>query len=1071
MDPISITGTAAGLVSLGLQVVDGMTTYLNAVKGRKGDLDAATQQVQNLQNLIKVIERNVQTLKVEHQEPTAAVEGCMRDCTKQLGSFRDLIVKLADVSPPPAASSAPPARLTITEAIKEMKKKAVYPFQRSKIEMLEKRLCNVVSALDSALAILNLSVSSRTGLEVTDVKTITKTLDTRVSGLDTKMDSKFASTETILQKQSQQADYFLPRLDQNLITAVGSFHAFQTEIGGVKTTLSTEISASHNKTCQEISVAKVGLSTEISAGSEKVVQEIVAFRDVFSEFERRQQAEAREAQERLYKMVEDRLGCAADDCDDNVVLGRMIAKPGGLRSLADDVGGRDALFLDQKRRRPRHTQGLPPAQKPAGGCSCWKTRRRNLHRRKWGSVVFRQEEYTEQYHFPACRYYDVRPSDKTRTFGIMYTGLAGLVSRAIGITFSIGRAAGGGGIGPQLRYCRMVDAKSSPVFALADVIKDFFIDRTKEPDAELHVQIFRSFFSRLQNAYQSRKACVTDYSEDGHSILQALTESPLQIISTHLSTFYPSDRSLPQLTEVLYAPGSDETCDTWDEATISKHLWGLYYVANLLSVLPLCEGLREVFCFGPMESAILRRDEEVLEILRKLSGRVWEPSYCTNVFRWTPLHLAAGWPAGLEALLASGGDAVVNQRDAWGETALDIAVKWTEETCPEGRTYNMCHDCDCFSSLRTRLVVLKHLGERVLQLQEEVQQLLPADSGFLRGLPAGQLADAQIPAMLDLLREEGASVPPLLIEQFEKWWPIYHEINDVRTADIAYHLGFRDVNGHNWEGKPPIATTHRPPYAAWLLDHGASLTEPILKPKDPRDLVAAHLVSYMTPVYDEFIKEVCKVLNSGASLQTSDGCSCKCTPEGCYPLTFFLSDFLEHKPSRLADPLALLERTKIDLTTSSWVAVHYIRFSTFEALEMVHTCCRQDPYPRSNDLYEQDDEEFDNKCDGLVDEKTFEALVGELEDAYRASSETFRGFMEGHWQQRIDVVLEEIDSRVLTEQEKRDAEEIGVVWKPVVPKTSTTSFFPHYPDRDLQYWMSMMDEIMPELGKWQTLGR
>jgi len=213
--------------------------------------------------------------------------------------------------------------------------------------------------------------------------------------------------------------------------------------------------------------------------------------------------------------------------EDNVVLGRMIAKPGGLRSLADDVGGRDALFLDQKRRRPRHTQDLQPAQKPAGGCSCWKIRRRNLHRRKWGSLVFRQEEYTEQYHFPACRYYDIRPSEKTRTFGIMYTGLAGLMSHAIGITFSIGWAAGGGGIGPQLRCYRMVDAKSSPVFALADVIKRISDYGPICLTAEHEVQILRSFFSRLQNVYLSRKACVTDYNEEGYSILQALIASPM----------------------------------------------------------------------------------------------------------------------------------------------------------------------------------------------------------------------------------------------------------------------------------------------------------------------------------------------------------------------------------------------------------------------------------------------------------------------------------------------------------------------------------------------------------------
>ncbi|AEO69059.1 uncharacterized protein THITE_42560 [Thermothielavioides terrestris NRRL 8126] len=148
-DPLSVAGLATGVVSLGLQVYGGITSYLDALKCRKEDIASARQQVECLDKALQVVKTSLPQLQQEHQAPTAAVRGCLDSCSRELKGLQTLIAELA--GPDKATSGG-------KEKVQAFSKKLRYPFNRPKIELLEMRLRNANSTLQLALQALGMYV-------------------------------------------------------------------------------------------------------------------------------------------------------------------------------------------------------------------------------------------------------------------------------------------------------------------------------------------------------------------------------------------------------------------------------------------------------------------------------------------------------------------------------------------------------------------------------------------------------------------------------------------------------------------------------------------------------------------------------------------------------------------------------------------------------------------------------------------------------------------------------------------------------------------------------------------------
>ncbi|KAK4247357.1 hypothetical protein C7999DRAFT_41321 [Corynascus novoguineensis] len=146
-DPLSISGLAAGLVSLGLQVSGGITQYFDALECRDQDLSSARQLNDALQKTLRVIETHVAQLKSGHHAATAAVQTCLDSCKTDLQALQRLVAELAGPDQVVAGR---------VSKIKSRSQKLLYPFSRPKLQQLEAKLRNANATLQLAMQTLEL---------------------------------------------------------------------------------------------------------------------------------------------------------------------------------------------------------------------------------------------------------------------------------------------------------------------------------------------------------------------------------------------------------------------------------------------------------------------------------------------------------------------------------------------------------------------------------------------------------------------------------------------------------------------------------------------------------------------------------------------------------------------------------------------------------------------------------------------------------------------------------------------------------------------------------------------------
>ncbi|TDZ32420.1 hypothetical protein C8035_v012279 [Colletotrichum spinosum] len=152
-EPVGITGTAAGLVSLGLQLYGEISKYIDAVKGRKRDLANASRHAETLHMCLTAID-DVVSSNNNSKAAEDAVDSCMLSCNDEVKELEALITRLrGPISTTPDTFSA---------KIKEKGRQLSYPFHRESVLMLERRLDSTNGVLRTALHSLELNVSIKT---------------------------------------------------------------------------------------------------------------------------------------------------------------------------------------------------------------------------------------------------------------------------------------------------------------------------------------------------------------------------------------------------------------------------------------------------------------------------------------------------------------------------------------------------------------------------------------------------------------------------------------------------------------------------------------------------------------------------------------------------------------------------------------------------------------------------------------------------------------------------------------------------------------------------------------------
>lgn len=142
-DPLSITASVAGIISLGVQVVSGITQYLDAVRERKDDVASARTQILRMQELLQHVEKLARKVEPTHQT-TAAFLKASAAIEPELKSLEEFVRKV-DTKTTQSPSHDVLGKVSLQA------QKLTYPFHRPTMDRLRSDLVRVNEMLQAAL--------------------------------------------------------------------------------------------------------------------------------------------------------------------------------------------------------------------------------------------------------------------------------------------------------------------------------------------------------------------------------------------------------------------------------------------------------------------------------------------------------------------------------------------------------------------------------------------------------------------------------------------------------------------------------------------------------------------------------------------------------------------------------------------------------------------------------------------------------------------------------------------------------------------------------------------------------
>lgn len=487
-------------------------------------------------------------------------------------------------------------------------------------------------------------------------------------------------------------------------------------------------------------------------------------------------------------------------------------------------------------------------------------------------------------------------------------------------------------------------------------------------------------------------------------------------------------------------------------------------------------------------AVLANNSEQVEHLLASRPNSVLEKTSAGQ----TPLHLAANKPSCLRLLVRASTHSLVNQRDGEGMTVLDYALHMSGRRCTNSPVHRhkctRCHctecvaillnaDCEvsfdhrshggCFeyASERARRRFVSHIANR----RQRLNQLAQSNSSIIikggLSVRANELPDAHAPLIIDLLRANKVVIPPALDMSTPRdvFKSIFQVVSKSSSANLFFRRGFRDIDSLV-NGQTPL-TVHRnlsasnAGYIQWLVDNGADVFRLLIPSCGIRDsaeirgIFAAHSVLHQTGEWlasstpsrfndESWVDETSTLISRVLPSSVRDGCNCACSDDGCTPLVYLLKAIratdktlrLQAHPQALDDNAEFILQNfdQLDKALDVQIQLSSIRWITFEALELTHTCCNPEEVFRSRDghtVSETDDLSLAGEDPEVLE--MFERLVVELWEtaqSVHAATCSLVPFWTDAWTSRVKKATEELRSHNLSEKEREDSEAIGVTW-------------------------------------------
>lgn len=409
-------------------------------------------------------------------------------------------------------------------------------------------------------------------------------------------------------------------------------------------------------------------------------------------------------------------------------------------------------------------------------------------------------------------------------------------------------------------------------------------------------------------------------------------------------------------------------------------------------------------------------------------------------------------------------------------------------------------------SLRGWRAFLTQLKAQRESLKELALRNTWAVEEYLDVLRSGQVLDLHAYAVYKNLRRHGIDVPMDSVStdytntgrtypnpKSEKntvydCVPFQHE----SICELLFEMGFQDIDFDVQYGLPPLCRAFEISHINWFIQRGADLKRRIWPSNDTQlqtsGIFSAHYVLYHTTPYclhlqrhlipllsceePQTVPATNKTLSVSLAANLTDSCCCACSTKGCTPYLFLFKSqgFLENQSVTIdlrsvADMefAAIFDGLSTEIVRSLFLAA--MRFVSFVALQLTHTCCDAHAIVIQQERYETRDQD---EVDEIQEEekeliKVLNGMVTEFQDIITNFSgdlaqSNFQACWKDYWTDRVPEILQELDDNRMTETERQQAELIGVVWKSETEEPEDVTGNPYDP-KTIDYWYYKLDSI------------
>lgn len=140
-DPLSVVGTAVGITSLGIQVCQGLVSYLQSIEGRPRKIAEDLKEVQNLASVFYALKEILPKLEQRQWVPSKTVRLCLKESEEKLQEFQEVLIALRGSLDD----------RTKTWKFKDYGRSLIYPFREGSLGSLRRTLQTLLDNLSLAI--------------------------------------------------------------------------------------------------------------------------------------------------------------------------------------------------------------------------------------------------------------------------------------------------------------------------------------------------------------------------------------------------------------------------------------------------------------------------------------------------------------------------------------------------------------------------------------------------------------------------------------------------------------------------------------------------------------------------------------------------------------------------------------------------------------------------------------------------------------------------------------------------------------------------------------------------------